>query len=57
MDSATLREEEEAATEFPSILKTDKKDQNFRNQPSDLGVVVRSDVNTTPPLTKKRGEI
>jgi len=58
MDSAILREEDEAATEFPSILKLlIKKDQNFQKQPSDPGVVVRGDVNTNPPLSEKRGEI
>ena len=56
MDSAILREEDEAFTEFPSILKLlTKKTRIFGYNPQ--RVVVRGDVNTTRPLTEKRGEI
>jgi len=53
IDTAILKEEEEADIEFPSLLKLlITKTRIFGN--NSLGVVVRGNVNAIPPLIRKR---
>jgi len=58
MDSAILVEEEEAATEFPSILKLlIKKTRIFGNNPQIWQWWYKVMSTRPPPLPKKREEI
>ena len=57
MDSAILRDQEEATTEFPSILKLlINKIRIFRNNPQIQELWYKVMSIQPPPLTKKRGE-